>query len=51
LAERISRAGQQTIRDHFSMDRMVDATERVYHSLLERRGHPAVSPSSEFACK
>jgi glycosyltransferase involved in cell wall biosynthesis len=51
LAERISRAGQQTIRDRFSMDRMVDATERVYHSLLERRGYPAVSPSSEFSCK
>jgi glycosyltransferase involved in cell wall biosynthesis len=51
LAARVSRAGRQTIHDRFSMARMVDATERVYQSLLERRGHPAVSPGTEFACK
>jgi glycosyltransferase involved in cell wall biosynthesis len=51
LAARLSHAGRQSIRDRFSMDRMVDATERLYASLLEARGHRAVHPGTEFACK
>jgi glycosyltransferase involved in cell wall biosynthesis len=51
LAARLAHAGRQSIRERFSMDRMVEATERVYHSLLEKRRHHAVRPSAEFACK
>jgi glycosyltransferase involved in cell wall biosynthesis len=38
LAERLGRAARHRIADHFSVDRMVQATERLYLDLLERKG-------------
>jgi len=50
LAQRIGRAARQSIRERFSIDRMVSATERLYLSLLaQRRRLPA--HATEFACK
>lgn len=51
LAVRLGRAARQSVNERFSMERMVSETERLYHTLLERRSYvPAVS-SREFACK
>ncbi|HEY6362985.1 MAG TPA: glycosyltransferase [Vicinamibacterales bacterium] len=41
LAGRLGRAARQRIADHFSVDRMVQATERLYLDLLERKGRGA----------
>jgi glycosyltransferase involved in cell wall biosynthesis len=37
FAERLGRGGRQRVRQQFSLDAMVQATERLYHTLLERR--------------
>jgi L-malate glycosyltransferase len=36
-AERLGQSGRQLVRRHFSIDTMVQATERLYDTLLEKR--------------
>ena len=50
LADRLGRAAHRSIRERFSIERMVSATERLYLSLLERRRVTAPA-DTEFACK
>ncbi|MBI4485114.1 MAG: glycosyltransferase [Acidobacteria bacterium] len=51
LAARYGQAGRERIAQRFSMDRMVNATEQLYRSLLDKRRPIAVGRSTEFACK
>jgi glycosyltransferase involved in cell wall biosynthesis len=51
LAARLGQAGRQSVNDRFSMNRMVDATERLYESLLEKRCRSVVRGNAELACK
>jgi glycosyltransferase involved in cell wall biosynthesis len=51
LAMRLGRGGRQLVRERFSMDAMVQATERLYHSLLEERRRLPAAPPAEVACK
>ena len=37
LAETVGQSGRHLVRRHFSLDQMVQATERLYHTLLEKR--------------
>src|SRR5262249_6596874 len=46
LAVRLGQSGREFGRRRFSMDAMVRATERLYHTLLEkRRGVPGSAPA------
>jgi glycosyltransferase involved in cell wall biosynthesis len=51
LAARLGQAGRQFVCRRFSMDAMVQATERLYHSLLEKRRRVPTGTSAELACK
>jgi L-malate glycosyltransferase len=52
LAGRLGCAARRSIRERFSIERMVSATEQLYLSLLERRrGATAAPRDTEFACK
>jgi L-malate glycosyltransferase len=51
LAERLGRGGRQRVRRHFSLDAMVQATERLYHTLLERRRHVPIRAATGVPCK
>jgi glycosyltransferase involved in cell wall biosynthesis len=51
LAARLGQAGCQSVSKRFSMERMVNATEQLYQSLLEKRCRVAVPSSTELACK
>lgn len=42
LARRLGAAARRRIEQHFSIDRMADATARVYEELLERKAHKRV---------
>jgi len=47
LAARLGRSGHRLVRERFSMDVMVQATERLYDSLLEKRRRiPLVRPKA-----
>jgi glycosyltransferase involved in cell wall biosynthesis len=46
LAARLGRAARESIRDRFSVDRMVRATERLYMELLARKQGVAVPVSA-----
>lgn len=39
LAARLSEAGARLVREEFSVDRMVESTEKLYRSILEDRAH------------
>lgn len=45
FAARLGHSGRQLVRDRFSMDTMVEATERLYHALLEKRRRIAAGPT------
>ena len=49
LAARWGQAGRERAQQRFSMERMVGATEDLYHSLLERRR--AIPAQRELACR
>jgi glycosyltransferase involved in cell wall biosynthesis len=51
LAARLGQAGRQLVCRRFSMDAMVQATERLYHSLLEKRRRVPTGTPAELACK
>jgi len=51
FSERLGRAGRQHVRRHFSLDAMVRATERLYHTLLERRRGVPVGAARGVPCK
>jgi glycosyltransferase involved in cell wall biosynthesis len=51
LAARLGQAGRQLVCRRFSMDAMVQATERLYHSLLEKRRRLPTGTPMELACK
>jgi L-malate glycosyltransferase len=51
LAARLGRAGRHCATERFSMERMVRATEQLYHTLLEKRCRVAAPHPTEFACK
>jgi glycosyltransferase involved in cell wall biosynthesis len=51
LAARLGQSGREFVRRRFSMDAMVRTTERLYHTLLEkRRGVPGSAPAG-VVCK
>jgi glycosyltransferase involved in cell wall biosynthesis len=47
FAERLGRGGRQRVRRQFSLDAMVQATERLYHMLLERRRGAPIRAATE----
>jgi glycosyltransferase involved in cell wall biosynthesis len=51
LAARLGQGGRQLVSRRFSMDAMVRATERLYHSLLENRRRIPTSTPAGLACK
>ena len=51
LAARLAQAGRQLVCRRFSMDAMVQATEHLYHSLLEKRRRVPTGTPVELACK
>jgi glycosyltransferase involved in cell wall biosynthesis len=51
FAERLGRDGRQLVQRQFSMDAMVQATERLYHSLLENRRRAPIGMPTGSACK
>jgi L-malate glycosyltransferase len=51
FASRVGQCGRQFVRQHFSMDTMVCATEHLYHSLLERRRHVPLGSPTGVVCR
>jgi glycosyltransferase involved in cell wall biosynthesis len=51
LAARLGHAGRQSVRQRFSADTMVRATESLYDSLLERRGRATFRGTTVPVCK
>ena len=51
FASRLGQCGRQRVRQRFSMDTMVRATERLYHSLLERRRHVPLGTQPGLICR
>jgi L-malate glycosyltransferase len=51
LAARLGQSGREFVRRRFSMDAMVRATERLYHTLLEKRRGVPGGASAGVACK
>jgi L-malate glycosyltransferase len=51
LAARLGESGRQLVRRRFSMDGMVRATERLYHTLLEKRRRVLITAHTGVACK
>jgi glycosyltransferase involved in cell wall biosynthesis len=51
LAERLARGGRERVRRQFSLDAMVRATERLYHTLLERRRRLPIGGAAEVPRK
>jgi glycosyltransferase involved in cell wall biosynthesis len=51
LATRLGQGGRQLVRRRFSMDTMVQATERLYHSLLEKRRRVPIGTPAGLASK
>jgi len=51
LAARLGQGGRHLVCRRFSMDAMVQATERLYHSLLENRRRVSVGTPAGLGCK
>jgi len=51
LAVRLGQSGREFVRRRFSMDAMVRATERLYHTLLEKRRGVRGSAPAGVACR
>jgi glycosyltransferase involved in cell wall biosynthesis len=51
LAARLGQGGRHLVCRRFSMDAMVQATERLYHSLLENRRRVSTVTPAGLACK
>jgi glycosyltransferase involved in cell wall biosynthesis len=51
LAARLGQGGRHRVCRRFSMDAMVQATERLYHSLLENRRRVSTVTPAGLACK
>jgi L-malate glycosyltransferase len=51
LAARLGHGGRQFVRRQFSMDAMVQATEHLYHSLLEKRRRLPIGTPAGLAFK
>jgi glycosyltransferase involved in cell wall biosynthesis len=50
-AARLGQAARQLINERFSMERMVNRTEQLYHALLDGRTRVSTLATGEFACK
>jgi glycosyltransferase involved in cell wall biosynthesis len=50
LAARLGENGRQLVRRRFSLDAMVRATDRLYHSLLEQRRRVPIGTPTGEAC-
>ena len=50
-ARRLGVAARQAINERFSMERMVSATEQLYHALLDGQTQVSTLAKREFACK
>jgi len=51
FAARLGRGGRQLVHRRFSMSAMVQATERLYHSLLDRRRRIPAGAAARYAGK
>jgi glycosyltransferase involved in cell wall biosynthesis len=51
FASRLGRSGRQLVTRQFSMDVMVQATERLYHALLDKRRRAPIGAATEVLCK
>jgi glycosyltransferase involved in cell wall biosynthesis len=50
-ARQLGVAARQAINERFSMERMVAATEQLYHALLDGQTHVSTLAKRELACK
>ena len=51
LAETLGQSGRHLVRRHFSLDQMVQATEGLYHTLLEKRRRVLFSAATRGSSK
>lgn len=51
LAVRLGRCGRESVHRRFSMEQMVQATERLYDTLLERRRRGPARDQTEMLCR